>query len=96
MLINPISVQIPAQNFAAHNSFKGFIYSPDDKAAVNTKHITAMTEEKSFDEQAKTKIFSTDRTSKTMSVPLEQVLQAYSRASASETYYVNVKNYGTK
>ena len=76
-------------------SFKGFIYSPDDKVAVNTKHITAMCEEETSDGK-KTVIFSTDRTSNTMTIPLEQVLKAYTRASASEMYYINVKDYAPK
>lgn len=76
-------------------SFKGFIYSPDDKVAVNTKHITAMCEEETSDGK-KTVIFSTDQTSNTMTIPLEQVLKAYTRASANETYYVNVKNFAAK
>lgn len=77
-------------------SFKGFIYSPDDKVAVNTKHITSMREEETWDGN-NTIIYSTDKTySKLMNIPLEQVLRAYSRASASETYYVNVKDYAPK
>lgn len=76
-------------------SFKGFIYSPDDKVAVNTKHITAMREEETSDGK-KTIIFSTDRTFNTINAPLEQVLKTYNRASASEMYYINVKDYAPK
>ena len=77
-------------------SFKGFIYSPDDKVAVNTKYITSMREEETWDGN-NTIIFSADKVfNKIMNIPLEQVLSAYSRASTNETYYVNVKNFAAK
>ena len=77
-------------------SFKGFIYSPDDKVAVNTKYITSMNEEETWDGK-NTIIYTADKLyNKMNNVPLEQVLRAYSRASANETYYVNVKDYAQK
>ena len=77
-------------------SFKGFIYSPDDKVAVNTKYITSMHEEETWDGK-NTIIFTTDKVyNKMNNVPLEQVLRAYSRASANETYYVNVNDFAKK
>lgn len=77
-------------------SFKGFIYSPEDKVVVNTKYITSMREEETWDGK-NTIIFTTDKVyNKMNNVPLEQVLRAYSRASANETYYVNVNDFAKK
>ena len=70
-------------------SFKGLIYSPEDKVAVNTKYITSM---KEADKKKKkvTDVYLSNSTHVVFNASLDQMLATYNRAAASEVYTVKV------
>lgn len=70
-------------------SFKGLIYSPEDKVAVNAKYITSMKETELLDKKV-TDVHLANSTHVVFNASLDQLLATYNRTAASEVYTVKV------